>query len=307
MKRRSAWGTDSKEFSDKFVAVCKRVWAVIWTAAMSFDRAAGTRQAAQLSFFVLMSFPALLLLAVWVLSNIFDTPDVRADLIREIVDNLPFDDVEGQREVTQFLDGLTKGAGGLGVATAVILLYSTSSAVGALRHAVETANENSASGPAFPKNKLLDIGITAITLPFALIFVGLILSRPLARALEDSPFLTEVAGRFGGPVGIGIFGILFFTWMFWVLNPGKTPWSSTIIGACVAAFLVGVVSTGLRIWFDISGGGASAVYGVLAGFLGLLIFLNLASIGVVYGAHIAATFRLKPWRLPFTAPKSPGP
>jgi uncharacterized BrkB/YihY/UPF0761 family membrane protein len=265
---------------------------------MSFDRASGTRQAAQLSFFVLMTFPALLLLAVWILSNIFDTPDVRADLIREIVDNLPLDDVEGRQEVTDFLDGLTEGAGGLGIATAVILLYSTSAAVGALRHAVETANENSDSGPSFPKNKLLDIGITAVTLPFALIFLGLVLARPLARVVEDSPFLTEVADRFGGPVGIGIFGVLLFTWMFWVLNPGRTPWTSTLIGALVASALVGAVSTGLRIWFDISGGG-SAVYGVLAGFLGLLLFLNLASMGVVYGAHIAATFRLKPWR-PFS-------
>lgn len=268
---------------------------MIWTAALSFDRAAGTRQAAQLSFFVLMTFPALLLLAVWILSNVFDSPDVRADLIRELVDNLPFDDVEGQREVSQFLDGLTKGAGSLGIITAVVLLYSTSSAVGALRHAVETANENSANGPSFPKNKLLDIGITAITLPFALIFVGLIVSRPLASAVDDSTFLTEAAGRFGGPIGISVFGILFFTWMFWVLNPGKTPWSSTVIGAVVAAFLVGAVSSALRLWFDISGGN-SAVYGVLAGFLGLLVFLNLASMGVVYGAHIAATFRLRPWR-----------
>lgn len=254
-----------------------------------------------------MTFPALLLLAVWILSNVFDTPDVRADLIRELVTNLPFDDVEGQREVTKFLDGLTEGAGSLGVITAVVLLYSTSSAIGALRHAVETANENSANGPSFPKNKLLDIAITAVTLPFALIFMGLIVSRPLASAVKDSEFLAEAAGRFGGPIGIGIFGILFFTWMFWVLNPGKTPWSSTVIGACVASFLVGAVSSGLRLWFDISGGGASAVYGVLAGFLGLLIFLNLASMGVVYGAHIAATFRMKPWRIPFTGPKTPGP
>lgn len=268
---------------------------MIWTAALSFDRAAGTRQAAQLSFFVLMTFPALLLLAVWILSNVFDSPDVRADLIRELVDNLPFDNVEGQREVAKFLDGLTKGAGSLGIITAIVLLYSTSSAVGALRHAVETANENSANGPSFPKNKLLDIGITAITLPFALIFVGLIVSRPLASAIDDSSFLTEAAGRFGGPIGIGVFGILFFTWMFWVLNPGKTPWSSTVIGAVVAAAMVGLVSSGLRLWFDISGG-TSAVYGVLAGFLGLLIFLNLACMGVVYGAHIAATFRLRPWR-----------
>lgn len=268
---------------------------MIWTAARSFDRAAGPRQAAQLSFFVLMTFPALLLLAVWILSNILDSPDLRADLIQAIVDNLPFDQVQGRKEISEFLNGVTSGAGSLGVVTAVVLLYSSSSAIGALRHAVETANENSADGPSFPKNKAFDVLITAVTLPIALVFTGLIISRPLASALDDSAFLTEMADRFGGPIGITVFGILFFTWMFWVLNPGKTSWLSTVVGAAVASLLVGLVSYGLRIWFDLSGGG-SAVYGVLAGFLGLLLFLNLASMGVVYGAHIAATFRRQPWR-----------
>src|SRR5690606_23248756 len=106
-----AWGTESEVIRDRTVASLKRVWAVIWTAAMSFDRASGTRQAAQLSFFVLMTFPALLLLAVWILSNVFDTPDFRADLIQTIVDNLPVDEVQGRKEITEFLDGLTEGAG----------------------------------------------------------------------------------------------------------------------------------------------------------------------------------------------------
>ncbi len=262
---------------------------------MSFDRAAGTRQAAQLSFFVLMTFPALLLLAVWVLSNIFDSADVREDLIKLIIDNLPVEEVKGRQEITKLLNGLTSGAGSLGILTTGVLLYSASAAIGAIRHAVETANESSNDGPSFPKNKGLDILITAVTLPLALVFLGLIISRPLDSLIEDNAFLSGLADTFGGPLGIGAFGVLFFTWMFWVLNPGKTPWPSTLIGAAVAAVLVGTVSYGLRLWFDISGGG-SAVYGVLTGFIGLLIFLNLASMGVVYGAHIAATFRIKPWR-----------
>ena len=265
---------------------------------MSFDRASGTRQAAQLSFFVLMTFPALLLLAVWVLSNIFDTPNVREDLIKFIIDNLPVEEVEGRQEITKFLNGLTSGAGSLGILTAGVLLYSGSAAMGAMRHAVETANENSKDGPSFPKNKGLDILITAITLPFALIFVALIVSRPINSAIDDENFFTRFTDTFGGAIGIFAFGVIFFTWMFWVLNPGKTPWASTLVGAATAATLVGVVSYGLRFWFDISGG-SSAVYGVLTGFIGLLIFLNLASMGIVYGAHIAATFRLKPWRSGF--------
>ncbi|MBN8865989.1 MAG: YihY/virulence factor BrkB family protein [Solirubrobacterales bacterium] len=256
----------------------------------SFDRSAGGRQAAQLSFYVLMTFPALLLLAVWILSNIFDTPDVRSDLIQEIIDNLPLQQVEGRKEIEDLLNQLTQGAGGIGVATAVVLLYSSSAAIGALRHAVETANEKGLSGPSFPKSKGMDILIMAVTLPAALVFIALLLSRDLASVVDDSAFLEWVAGNLGGPPGIFAAGIVFYTWIFWVLNPGPTTWSSAAVGAAFTAVVIWLVWAALKVWFDVSGGG-SAVYGVLAGFLGLLLFLNLASMAVVMGAHVAATWR----------------
>jgi membrane protein len=295
MKPASAWGTEAAPGLEKLPAPVIRVWAVIRTAVLSFDRAAGTRQAAQLSFYALLTFPALLLLAVWVLSNVFDTPEVRDDLITKLLDNLPLDEVAGRREITKLLNDLTRGAGSLGVLTAGILLYSGSAAVGALRHAVETANENEQSGPPFPKNKGLDILITAVTLPVVLLMAGLGIAGQFSGTVENNGFLNFVAGSFGGPLGIGLVGVLFFAWLFWVLNPGRTPWKSAFLGAAVTMALAGLVVIGLRVWFGISGGG-SAVYGVLAGFLGTLLFLNLASMSVVLGAHFAATFRARPWR-----------
>jgi membrane protein len=273
----------------------KRVWAVIWHAGVSFDREAGTRQAAQLSFYLLLTFPALLLLAVWIVSNIFDSPGVREDLIRETINNLPLEQESGRREVSDFLNGLTSGAGGLGLISAAILLYSSSSTVSAMRHAVQTANEQGRSGPSFPKNKGIDIVITSVTLPITLLLVALSISRPLARAVDDSPLLSDLAAAFGGPVAISVLGFLLLTWMFWVLNPGRSDWISVAIGGLTATFLVTLVSYGLRWWFEISGGG-SAVYGFLAAFIGVLLFLNLASMAIVYGAHVAASVRLKPWR-----------
>ena len=238
-----------------------------------------------------MSFPALLLLAVWILSNIFDSPNVRQDLIQEVVANLPLEQVQGRKELSDLLDQLTEGAGGLGIAAVLILLYSVSSAIGGLRHAVETANESGEHGPPFPKNKVLDIGITIVTLPAALIFVALALSRDLASVVNDDPFLSWTAANLGGPPGLFAAGVLFYTWIFWVLNPGATSWSSAAVGAATTSVLIWLVFAALRIWFGISGGG-SAVYGVLAGFIGLLLFLNLASIAVVLGAHVAAIWRL---------------
>ena len=63
------------------------------------------------------------------------------------------------------------------------------------------------------------------------------------------------------------------------------------MGAVFASVVIWLVWAGLKVWFEISGGG-SAVYGVLAGFIGLLLFLNLASMGVVLGAHISAVWRV---------------
>ena len=47
---------------------------------------------------------------------------VRNDLIEEIVDNLPIEQVEGREEIERLLDQLTQGAGGIGIATVVVLL-----------------------------------------------------------------------------------------------------------------------------------------------------------------------------------------
>ncbi len=236
----------------------------------------------------------MLLLAVWILSNVFDEPGIREDLIAEIVENLPLTEVEGRQEVTDFLDGLTSGAGSLGIITAAILLYSSSSTVGAMRHAVVTANENGTGGPAFPKNKGLDILVTMVTLPVTLLLVALSISRPLSNAVDDSPLLSDMASVFGGPLAIGLLGLALLVWMFWVLNPGRSDWGSVATGALTATLLVALVSFGLRAWFELSGGG-SAVYGFLAAFIGVLLFLNLASMAIVFGAHVASAIRSKPW------------
>jgi uncharacterized BrkB/YihY/UPF0761 family membrane protein len=236
----------------------------------------------------------MLLLAVWIASNLFDSPEVREDLIEEIVQNLPLTEVEGRQEVTSFLDGLTSGAGGIGLITAGVLLFSSSSAVGALRHAVITANEEGEDGPSFPKNKGLDIVVTMVTLPVLVLLVALSVSRPLSRLVDDSALLSDLAAVFGGPVAISLLGFTLLTWMYWVLNPGRSGRLSVIAGAFAATVLIALISLGLQGWFEITGGG-SAVYGFLAAFIGMLIFLNLAMTAVVYGAHVAASIRSRAW------------
>ncbi len=250
---------------------------------------AGSRLAAQLGFYVLMTFPALLLIAVWILSNIFDSPEVRSDLIHEIIGALPLDAVEGRQEIEDLLDGLTKGAGSLGLVSIVLLIYSGSGAIGAVRHAVETTQPEDVKRPSFPKNKGFDMLVTAVTMPVILLVAGLSLSRDISSIVEDSSFLSGVATVFGGGLATLVVGFLLLAWLYWVQNPGRRSWPGAVVGAVAATGLCWLIWLGLGIWFGITGGG-SAVYGVLAGFLGLMLFLHLACVAVVLGAHLSASF-----------------
>ena len=256
---------------------------------LSFDRVAGSRLAAQLGFYLLMTFPALLLIAVWILSNVFDSAEVRSDLIHEIIGALPLDAVEGRKEIEDLLDGLTKGAGSLGIVTVALLVYSGSGAIGAVRHAVETAQPDGAEGPSFPRSKAFDVGVTVVTLPVVLLIAGLALSRDISSLVESSPLLEGIARIAGGGPAFLVVGVLLLTWLYWVQNPGERTWSSAAVGGLAATGICWLIWLGLGIWFGITGG-SSAVYGVLAGFVGLMLFLHLACVGVVLGAHLAASF-----------------
>jgi len=258
-------------------------------AILSFDREHGTRLAAQLGFYALIAFPALLLIAVWILGQVFGSAAVRTDLVDAIMKALPLDAVEGREQVAALLDGLTRGAGGLGLASLVILVYSGSGAVGAVRQAVESAQGAGVQGRRFPKSKLFDVGITSVTMPILLVVIGIALSRDLSSLVDREPVLNFLAGLSGGGFSFYVVGALLFGWLYWAQNPGRRSWASAMLGGFASATLCSLVWFALKAWFGLTGGG-SAVYGVLAAFLGVLLFLNLACIAIVFGAHLAAAF-----------------
>lgn len=203
---------------------------------------------------------------------------------------LPLDAVEGRKEIATLLKGLTSGAGGLGLFTALALVYSGSGAVGAVRQAVETSQGPGAEGRRFPKSKAFDVAVTAVTMPVLLIVIGVSLSKDISSVVQREPVLDLLARLSGGGLATIVVGMLLFAWLYWVQNPGEKTWASALVGGLTSAALCSLVWLALKVWFGITGGG-SAVYGVLAGFIGLLLFLHLACIVIVFGAHLAASFR----------------
>ena len=82
----------------------------------------GTQDAAQVAYFLVMAFPAILLLLVWAFSNVLGDDSVRNSIVDWIVASLPLADPTDRHEVEALLDDVAAGAGGVGWVGAIALL-----------------------------------------------------------------------------------------------------------------------------------------------------------------------------------------
>jgi uncharacterized BrkB/YihY/UPF0761 family membrane protein len=89
----------------------------------------GTRDAAQVAFFLVLSFPALLLLVVWAFSALLGDDSVRASIVDAIVSVLPLEEGAARSDVERLLDEVAAGAGALGWIGVLTLVYSSSGAM----------------------------------------------------------------------------------------------------------------------------------------------------------------------------------
>lgn len=263
-----------------------RSFLLLRKGTASLVRAAGTREAAQVAFFLVMSFPATLLLLVWCFSGIFDDSSVRKTIVDSIIQALPVTDATGRREVEGLLDDVAAGAGSLGWIGAVSLLYSASGAIGALRHAIARAWGEPDPRP-FATGKALDAGLTLIAAPMVIVGLGLLLSGSLAEAIGDRPFVLAVAQLSVTRLVPLALLLVVVTILYRLLPSRGASLRAAFLGALVA--LVGMVLVNVSTDAYLAAfGPARAVYGTLGVLLGIVFSAYLDAIAVVLGAHVAA-------------------
>jgi membrane protein len=246
----------------------------------------GTRDAAQVAFFLVLSFPALLLLVVWAFSALLGDDSVRASIVDAIVSVLPLEEGAARSDVERLLDEVAAGAGALGWIGVLTLVYSSSGAIGGLRHAVNEAWGESETRPFVPA-KALDVGLTLVIAPLAIVAMGLTLSGSLADTIGDHPWIVGAA-QFAVtrllPLAI-FFGLLVLLFRVLPEVPGglRAAWP----GALVALVGALAVQLGLTLWFSVFGD-ASAVYGTIGALLAAVLSAYFVAIAIVFGAHVSA-------------------
>jgi membrane protein len=257
---------------------------------------AATREAAQVAFFILITFPAALLLALWGASTALDDPGVREEIIDGIIEALPLTPGEGRNQVENLLDGVAEGAGTLGFFGALALIWSASGAIGALRHSISTAWPSGEPLPYF-QGKALDVGVTVLVVPAMLASLGLNLVDPLAGAFGDEPLLEGIVSLLFTEAlpAIAVFGV--FLVLFRVLPPAEASWRAAWPGALVAWVGAILVRYGTELYFGSIGGGSTAIYGAIAALLAVSIAVYLLAIVSVVGANVSAVLaRHESWK-----------
>jgi membrane protein len=248
---------------------------------------AGTRDAAQVAYYLVMSFPAGLLLLVWAFSTVLDDDSVREPIVDAIVAWLPIADPGDRQQVEALLDDVAAGAGTVGWIGVVGLLYSASGAIGAIRHAVNEAWERPEERPFVPA-KARDAGLTLLAAPLAIVAAGLTLSGELASSIGDRPWLAAVAQSAVTrllPLAL-LFALLTLLYRVLPESPRaslRRAWP----GALAAVAGIVVVQLGTEAYFSVFGD-ARAIYGTMGALLAVVFSAYLAALALILGAHVSA-------------------
>jgi membrane protein len=262
-------------------------WRVLRRAIGSMIDMAATRDAAQVAYYLVMSFPAGLLLLVWAFSTLLDDDSVREPIVDAIVGWLPISDPGDRRQVEALLDDVAAGAGTLGWISVVALLYSASGAIGAIRHAVNDAWGRREEQPFVPA-KARDAGLTLLAAPLVIISAGLSLSGELASSIGDRPWLAAVA-QFAVtsllPLAL-LFGLLTLLFRLLPESPAanlRRAWP----GALAAVAGIVLVQLGTEAYFAVFGD-SRAIYGTMGALLAVVFSAYLVALALILGAHVSA-------------------
>ena len=256
-------------------------------AVQSMKDSAGTRDAAQVAYYLVMSFHALLLLLVWGFSTVLQDDSVREEIVDAIMHALPIADPSDRDQVERLLDDVAAGAGGLGWLGAVALLYSASGAIGAARYAVNEAWGDRDTRP-FAQAKALDAGVTIVVGPVLIAALGLTLSGELASSIGDSPWIVAVA-QFAVTRLLPLALLLaLLAGLFRVLPESKrASWRTAWPGALVSVLAIVLIQLGAEVYFDVVGN-SNAVYGTMGVLLAVVFAAYLIALAVILGAHVSA-------------------
>lgn len=264
-----------------------RLWKVKMLAQRSvsaFTEAGGTRAAAAIAYYALLSFVPMVLAIAGITGFILGGNRLD-DLIDQAVDALPLTS-EGSADIAEILRAAGEGSGAVGLVSIAALVWTASGVMGAIRHGLGAVMGAERKRP-FITGKLVDLTLvlsaglvllTAAVLTVVIRVVGDELLEPLGIPGLDAVLGTAVPITMGFIV---IAGLLRF------VPAVRIPWSSTWRSALGGGIGLWLLSTGFG-FYVANFGNYNALYGSLGAVIAFLAFIYLTAIVILLTAAIAA-------------------
>lgn len=257
------------------------------------DRVPGL--AAEISFWALLSLPALLLLAAAAAGYVgtWVGADIRTQLVTRLqelsLNVFTAPTVEGV--ITPALEGLLEGESApLLSITFAITLYSASRVLRVVVHAVATAYDQEDERPTWVA-RLLGLLYTVIGVASGLLVIPLVVAGPRLGAILERRLGVDTPLAEIWAVGYWPVALVALTFAIALLYHHAVPWSTPfrreLPGAVLATVLGLLCSVGLRTYTTRAFGGGG-VYAPLAAPLALLVWIWLQGIALLVGAELNA-------------------
>jgi membrane protein len=279
---------------------------VEWTrrSLSRFAHVAGSRQAAAIAYYVLLSLFPLILFLASVAGLVLRDEGLRADFVSALADALPVTE-SGTNEIESALKGVSANAGTIGLISLITLLWTASGMMGAIRGSLDSIDPETPPRP-FARGKIVDLIMLAGAAVLLSASAGLTVATRVARGeVQDSVgfsgLLYDVARELV-PIAVGT-GLLILLLRYAPSGAPRTKdiWPAALVGS----ILLWGLSVGFASFID-AFGRYNVVYGSLAAIVVFLFFVYLAANIVLLSAAFAAEWRGVRTEEPGTGPPGPG-
>ena len=262
------------------------------------DRVGGL--AAEIAFFaVLAVFPAVIVLssALGAADSVLGE-DAASDMERWVLDQV--ERVFGEdNSLADTVADLFEG-GYTGVFTVGVLLsvYAASRGFVAVVRALDVAYDHEHLR-GWWSTRLVGLGLTVLTLVVVAVLTALIVVGPLFGTGADVADDLGMGSGFAAlwdwlrwPVVV----VVLVSWaatVYHVAPNHRSPWRHELPGSVLATVWWVVVSLGFSTYLALASSGANAVFGLLGGALGLLLWMYLMAMGLLVGAEVNSLLAIR--------------
>jgi membrane protein len=267
----------------------RRIYAIdlLWRAAEGYSRQAGATAAAAMSYYALLSLFPLLIAVVAILGWTIRDPELQAQVVDAIVDQLP-PDANLRPQVEAVVSGVADTQNGLlGVVGVAVALWTATGVITALRRALNRAFDVPGVH-SFVHGKALDLlGVIGV-MGFSMLSVAATTALGILRTAADDRFRGAVTNLAWALVYLLLplaFSFVAFLVVYRLIPNRQVRGAPLWLGALFAALGFELAKAGFGLYVA-SLGRYTQVYGALGGVVAFLVFVFVVSNIVIFAAEV---------------------